>query len=526
MSRAIRIVIGALGGEGGGVLGQWIADMAEREGYLSQTTSVPGVAQRTGATIYYIELFPRAEAEEAGRVPVMSMFPTPGDVDLVICSEIVEAGRLIQRGFITPERTTLITSTHRTYGITEKEALGNGIIDKDAIIAVARERASSFIGFDMQATAARHHSVINAALFGALAETGVLPFHRTSFEETIRRGGIAVESNLATFNASFELAAGQQGEKGVQAPGPVSDQPQSNAVQIVDPAGSLLPTMFELPVGTTEAGRELLGRVAGFPGACQEMIYLGVKKLAHYQDYRYAHEYLDRLNRISTLEPPGGHELTAEVARFLALWMAFEDLPRVAQIKIGSERFQRFRDEVRAEDGQQVGMVEFLHPRVEEFCGVMPAWLGRAVLNSKTGCAFLGLFARPRNVRTNSVTGYLSLYWLAKLRRFRRSSLIYQIEQQHILEWLSAIEVRAAADYSLALEIARCGRLVKGYGDTRERGLGSMRGILSCLGELAPAPAGGVAALREAALADDEGRAFRQARSKLLGEVSAGSRVQ
>ncbi len=66
MTASIRIVVAALGGEGGGVLAKWIADMADREGYLSQSTSVPGVAQRTGATIYYIEIFPRDEAEAAG----------------------------------------------------------------------------------------------------------------------------------------------------------------------------------------------------------------------------------------------------------------------------------------------------------------------------------------------------------------------------------------------------------------------------------------------------------------------------
>jgi Pyruvate/2-oxoacid:ferredoxin oxidoreductase gamma subunit len=124
VNKSIRIVIAALGGEGGGVLGKWIADMAARAGYHTQTTSVPGVAQRTGATIYYIEIFPRTETGDA---PVMSMFPTPGDVDIVICSEIVEAGRMIQRGFVTPDRTTLITSTHRVYGISEKEAMGNGV---------------------------------------------------------------------------------------------------------------------------------------------------------------------------------------------------------------------------------------------------------------------------------------------------------------------------------------------------------------------------------------------------------------
>ena len=123
MTASTRIVIAALGGEGGGVLAKWIADMADREGYISQTTSVPGVAQRTGATIYYLEIFSREHAGAAGAMPVMSMFPTPGDVDIVICSEIVEAGRMIQRGFVTPDRTTLVTSTHRVFGIAEKEAM-------------------------------------------------------------------------------------------------------------------------------------------------------------------------------------------------------------------------------------------------------------------------------------------------------------------------------------------------------------------------------------------------------------------
>ncbi len=513
MSSAIRIVIGALGGEGGGVLAQWIADTAQREGFLTQTTSVPGVAQRTGATIYYLELFPREALAAEDAYPVMSMFPSPGDVDLVMCSEIVEAGRLLQRGFVTPDRTTLIASTHRTYGIAEKEALGNGIIDKDAIIAVARERAQQFIGFDMQATAAAHQSVINAALFGALAQTGTLPFARESFEETIRLGGIAVASNLDTFAASFDLAAAQQRAVAVQVVDPATAEP---ALRVADPAAPLIPDPEDLPAATTEAGSELLERVADFPRPSQQMIYLGVRKLAHYQDYQYAHEYLDRLRRICELEPPGGHELTTEVARFLALWMAFEDLPRVAQIKISATRFQRFREEVGAEREQPVAIVEFLHPRVEEFCGAMPAWLGRRMLNSRLGSGCLGLFARPRHLRTNSISGFLSLYLVSRLRRFRRSSLIYQVEQQHIGEWLAAIESGAADNYPLALELARCGRLVKGYGDTRERGLGNLRGILDTLGEMAEASAKGVAALRDAALADDEGREFARVRTEVV----------
>jgi indolepyruvate ferredoxin oxidoreductase beta subunit len=491
--------VAALGGEGGGVLAKWIADMADREGYLSQTTSVPGVAQRTGATIYYIEIFPRDQAEAAGRLPVMSMFPTPGDVDIVICSEIVEAGRMIQRGFVTPDRTTLITSTHRVYGIAEKEAMGRGVVDKEAIIEVARSRARSYIGFDMLETARKFDSVINTALFGALAEAGVLPFSRAAFEQTIREGGIAIESNLQTFAGSYELARQQRG-----------------GVQYAQPVPAAAPQEFQLPTATTAAGQALLSRVAAFPAATQEMIYLGVKKLLDYQDSRYADLYLQRLQALAGLERGDEAVLTLEVARYLALWMAFEDLPRVAQIKISPERLARFRQEVRAQEDQQVGMVEFLHPRVEEFCGVMPARLGRFALDSRPLRGLLGLLAKPRKLRTNSVHGFLAFYLLAKMRRFRRSSLVYQIEQAHIKQWLDAIQRAAATDYDLAVELARCGRLIKGYGKTRERGTGNMQRILGLWSQHGELSAGSLASLREAALAGEGGEAMDAAETELL----------
>src|SRR4051794_24440249 len=97
--RPITIAILALGGEGGGVLSDWIVDVGQHAGFLAQATSVPGVAQRTGATIYYVELFPRRVAQDAGHDPVLALMPMPGDVDVVLASELMEAGRAIERGF-------------------------------------------------------------------------------------------------------------------------------------------------------------------------------------------------------------------------------------------------------------------------------------------------------------------------------------------------------------------------------------------------------------------------------------------
>ena len=484
---SIRIVIAALGGEGGGVLGKWIADMAGRNGYQTQTTSVPGVAQRTGATIYYLELFPISES--GGKQPVLSMFPAPGDVDLVICSEIIEAGRMVQRGFVTPQRTTLISSTHRSYGIAEKQHWADGSADKQAIAEICRDSAARFIGFDMQATARAHDSVINAALFGAIAATQLLPFAREEFEQTVRDGKIAVDSNLATFAASFERALAFNSQSAA-------------AVEIYEPQ---TPPPAAPLAATTAAGQALLARVEKLPVAAQATAWLGAQRLADYQDHRYAASYLDQLEAL-----PEDGELLEEVARYLALWMAFEDLPRVAQLKIRASRFARYRQEVNADDDQPLHMVEFLHPRVEEFTGLMPRRIGRWASQSKLARRFLALFARPRHLRTNHLSGFFAFYLVAALRRFRRASLAFYEEQQHRQRWFDAVAALAAKDLPAARELARCGRFIKGYSDTRERGLRRVNLILDRCA-VRQASAAELVELRQLAVADEDGSALRQA---------------
>ena len=112
--RPLSIAVMAMGGQGGGVLVDWIVALAEGQGWLTQSTSVPGVAQRTGATIYYVETM---KSDGSGRRPVLSLMPVPGEVDIVIGAELMEAGRAMQRGLVSPDRTTLIASSHRAYAV-------------------------------------------------------------------------------------------------------------------------------------------------------------------------------------------------------------------------------------------------------------------------------------------------------------------------------------------------------------------------------------------------------------------------
>ena len=78
--KTISILITALGGEGGGTLMNWIIECARSQKLFVQGTSVPGVAQRTGSTSYYIEICDRNFDNE--KEPILSLYPKPGRVDI------------------------------------------------------------------------------------------------------------------------------------------------------------------------------------------------------------------------------------------------------------------------------------------------------------------------------------------------------------------------------------------------------------------------------------------------------------
>jgi len=493
-ARSITIAILAMGGEGGGVLADWLVDLAEQNGYYAQTTSVPGVAQRTGATVYYLEMFPETAAP-AGLLPVMALSPVPGEVDVVIASELMEAGRALQRGLVSPERTTFVASTHRVYSMTERTAMGDGRVSSDKLLAGAYAAAQRFISADFAQLAEGAGSLISPALYGALAATGRLPFSREQFEDTIRRGGVGVASSLKAFAAGFAVA-----------------QASDAAPEAVASAPAIAPMA---PVGPRLAG--LAQRVAqDFPPACHATLAAGIMRLADYQDVAYAGRYLDRLQRLLTWMPVDAtraSELLDETARHLALWMSYEDTVRVADLKTRRSRFARVGGEVRLSSKQHLGINEFLHPRVEEIADTLPAALGRWLLVTPWARACVAPFTRKgRVVQTSSIRGYLLLYAIAAMRPLRPGSLRFQIEQQRIGDWLARIEQLAPTQPALALEVARAQRLVKGYGDTHARGWHSFERVMAKLPQLQTSPQGAqqLRDLSNAALADDSGQALEK----------------
>ncbi|MEI9849904.1 MAG: DUF6537 domain-containing protein [Sphingomonas sp.] len=224
-----------------------------------------------------------------------------------------------------------------------------------------------------------------------------------------------------------------------------------------------------------------------------------------YQDAAYAELYLDRLDAVAALDRPP-FELTREAARHLALWMSYEDTIRVADLKTRASRIERVRGEVRIADGQLLHVTEFMHPRLREICEALPAPLGRAIRGSSRLSAFLDRFFRKgRHVRTTGVGWFVLLRIMAGMRRLRPHSLRYGEEQARIERWLDRVRETAAWDLPLATEFVRCQRLIKGYGDTFDRGLRNFDAIMAARPTAAVPPVEFVRRLRELALADEEG---------------------
>jgi indolepyruvate ferredoxin oxidoreductase beta subunit len=482
-ARPITVLVAALGGEGGGVLADWLVAAATAAGYPVQSTSIPGVAQRTGATTYYVEVYPAKRETLDGRRPVLALTPSPGNVDLMAASELVEAGRAMQNGFVSPERTTLVASTHRIYTVAEKMAMGDGRADADRIVKAAGELAKRAVLFDMADATARAGTVISAVMFGAIAGAGVLPLSRAECEEAIRHGGKGVDASLRGFALGYARATGE-----AQAPSPAESKAwRTNPVE----------------------------RVRGaFPGATHRILEEGVARATDFQDAAYATLYLDRLAPIAKLDRDG-FRLTNETGRFLALWMCYEDVIRVADLKSRRSRFDRVRAEVQAKPGEPVHIVEYLKPGVEEVAAVLPPrlskWLtGWAARRGLTDRLNVGMY-----VKTTSVFGFLQLRTLAAMRPLRRMTARYHEEQAMIDRWLAAIGTAGMRDLGLALEIALCGRLIKGYGDTHRRAKANFLRIMDTIvqsGTFASdaARAAAIKAAREAALADPEGRKLDQ----------------
>ncbi|MBL8343491.1 MAG: indolepyruvate oxidoreductase subunit beta family protein [Rubrivivax sp.] len=525
MSRPVCVLVCALGGEGGGVLAEWLYTAAVRAGHAAQATSIPGVAQRTGATTYYLEIAPQPAAPGAPR-PVFSLSPVPGGVDLLVASELLEALRQAGQGFVSRARTRVVSSTTRALTVAEKMALGDGRADTARLLEALHGSARAVDLLDLDALAREAGTAMSAVMLGAIAGSGALPLPRQAYEEAIRAAGKGVQTSLAGFALAHDTLVAR---RGLPQPDP---QPQGPLQQ-----------------QRKEGRRAQAGRAGGKPAvAPHELRVLARQRVQAYQDEGYARLFDQRLARLQAAEaaargaavgadgpagngaarrpggPTGLSSATAgpgvadEAARWLALWMCFDDIVQVARLKLATARLQRVRREVKAAPADVVKVYDHFKPGVAELAGLLPAaWAGRLVAwDRRRVSTGREPWALPLALGTHGLRGTLALRLVAAMKGLRRHGQRFALEQALIERWLAAVQAGTREHAALGLELARCGALVKGYGSTNERG---KENLLHIVDHLAPAVAGGMArsvaercaavrAARQAALADDAGHAF------------------
>jgi len=505
-NRPITLLVCALGGEGGGVLTEWLVDIARHAGYAAQSTSIPGVAQRTGATTYYIEVFPVPLAQLGGRRPVFSLSPVPGALDAIVSSELLETARQIGNGMSAPLRTLVISSSARIFTTAERMEPGDGRADAQRLLDVVKAFSREHHVFDMNAIARDAGTVVSAVMLGAIAGSGLFPFKREAYEHVVRGGDASAPEKLGKMAAASlrGFAAALDAVSAPRAQAAFVNSVMANDTADAPPPPRALPD-------------ELARR---FPPAVHDMLALGHARVLDYQDAGYAALYAQRLGRVLDAErgadPAGaqGFAITREAARWLALWMAFDDIVRVAALKGRASRAQRVRQEVRATDEDIVKVYDHFKPGAAEFAALLPPGLSRRVTawDRRRQARGLAPWALPLKVGSHSVFGMASLRLLASLRWLRKRGSRFAEEQALIERWLAAVETGTREAWALGHELALCGRLIKGYGSTNERG---KHNLLHVIDELAgraalsaPARAEAIAAAREAALADEGGKAL------------------
>jgi indolepyruvate ferredoxin oxidoreductase beta subunit len=498
--KPITLLICALGGEGGGVLTEWLVDIALASGYAAQSTSIPGVAQRTGATTYYLEVFPVPLTELQGRRPVFSLNPVPGALDGIVSSELLETARQIGNGMSSPLRTLVMSSSSRTFTTAERMEPGDGRTDSAPLLEVVRAQSREHHVFDMGEMAKDCGTIVSAVMLGAIAGSGLLPFPRQAYETVIRHGGKSADASLRGFDRAF---------------GQVHTQRTQAAL-----VTSLLSDQ-ELLAPVQQGLQADLARI--FPVEVHAMLTLGHARMLEYQGRAYADLYVQRLQQVLKAEQQAdpaaahGHATTREMARWLALWMAFDDIVRVADLKSSASRWQRVHGEVKTGAGDLLQVYDHFKPGAPEFAALLPAslaarvtrWDNRRVAKGK------GPWAMPLKIGTHSVFGMLSLRLLASLKWLRVRGSRYATEQALIEQWLAGVVRGTQQHWQLGHDIALCGRLIKGYGSTNERGKDNLMHVLEHLATGASfasneSRAAAIAQAREAALLDEAGKALDQ----------------
>ena len=335
-NKLLKILIPAVGGQGGGILTEWLLQALEAENYDVQSISLPGLAQRGGSTTYYVEAFP------VGEDIIFSQFPMPGDIDLIVAQEFLELGRMLKRGYGS-ENTVIVSSTHRMYSTQEKLPVASGIYEDEKLFKFAEQFSRKFIGVNILSLAKQNQMnelASNAILLGALAASGTVPISKESFQNSIRSVAVSVNDNLRAFDIGFNHIT-SNGD--IAGPNKEGENVLYDEVNYVNPSD----------IAKIEALKKELFK--DYPEHLWAFIEEALYRLTDYQDFNYAEDFAGKIKKVHGIELDNtamDFRLSEQLIKNLSLLMTYEDGIRVSQLKIRDMRFDRIREEMQIRDDQ------------------------------------------------------------------------------------------------------------------------------------------------------------------------------
>lgn len=323
-TRAVCVLIANAGEDGGGVLSDWLIKAAEGAGIPAQATVVPGSDSDAVAPWGYVEVATEPQPETGNRPLELGRSPAVGYVDLMVAGQFVDAGRAIRKGFVTPERTTLVASPHRIFSVGGEEVGAESELEIGVLVTAVEARAKTVRLADFGLLARETGASVEAVFLGAIAESGILPVPVEAFEAGIREHGVAVEASLKGFAAGRARLATL-----------AEDRPAENAAP--PPRWNLGPAPE--PESRPQPLEALIARVGQeLPPLAWPVLTAGVKRLFEIRDADCVTLYLDRLialrDVVRETAPEAGYDapngvnaqsaamVLRETGRNLASWMA------------------------------------------------------------------------------------------------------------------------------------------------------------------------------------------------------------
>jgi len=431
----MRILITSVGGMGVGVFVEWLSSAVISTGLIPAVLNLPGVSQRTGRTLSYMEI------QDKDDTP-FSPFPEKGKLDLIISQDFLELLRILKEGY-GGNGCNILGTTYRYYTTYEKLSLNKDAYTYENYRDIIEANSRDHMVVDIHKSAIPDFN--NAHLLGLLSASGYLPMlERENYEAAIKSVGLDVERNLNNFALGCELP------------------------------GKNKPVMFQEKIRETDIRddeiRETILKLGSVYGNdVTDVLHEAVSQLMKYQDTDYVKLYINRVQdlhlyvRETAGNVKGGGELIREFARVLAVSMMYEDVIRVAESKVSKERFDRIKKLYRIQDNDVFRIKDFFSPDLDELYGILPHSVGRIIDKIFSGHKL----SLRTTIYTSHIFGFLLLKLLSKLKFLRRRSFRYCKENDQIEKYIRHVKACLLKDAGSAIFAAKGGSIVRGYGRVR-----------------------------------------------------------